>query len=685
MQRTTISKAVHKTVVVGNHTRYGSPLTITATGSVYPSAAGADAIIVQANVKDASIDNAGSVTGGTASTGGTAGIGIDFLAPGTLTNTGTITGGLTESGTATGGVGVQMDGGIVGNGGFIAGGSGYSSYQGNGSSGGAALIITDSAGLSTNTGHITGGAGGYGYNGSGAGGVGVQLIDATLSNTGTVTGGAGGQGYGGAAGGGTGVDVQKGAALSNSGLIVGGLGGYAHFYGAGGGTGVDLTSGVITNTGTIIGGAANDSSEASPGNGGTGVDISGGTLITTGAITGGAGGVSFLVAGGYAGGTGLVITGGSVYASGYITGGAAEPDAAHRYGGAGVYLDGGTLTTSATISGGAGSDPGLPVEFGSKSATLVLDAGASFAGLVAAKAGAGDQLRLAGDATGTLTGLGTEFTGFAGLTVDTGAAWSVIGDNTLGTTDLSVTLGALQVEGTLTAYGHNTIQPGGTLAVTGTSDLRLDALTMAGGTLSDSTAGTIAIGETGGKAGLLTIADGAGLHGFGTIAGAAITDDGALVAAGGELYTGAIAGSGVAIIQGAVLDVQGAITVTDLNFQDGGKLIASQPGSITSTINGFGTGDVIDLQHLNASTLSFLNGTLTIDNGTTPVATLLFNGQYTTANFTLEDDGHAGRYILYTATDDFAPVSHAAAPETSLGHWNTEAPWVTDILGHFGK
>jgi hypothetical protein len=143
-------------------------------------------------------------------------------------------------------------------------------------------------------------------------------------------------------------------------------------------------------------------------------------------------------------------------------------------GGAGVVLDGGTLRNFGTVEGGAGGTgategtAGVAVQFGTLASTLVLEPGAAFVGLVAADAAAADVLRLAGTG-GTLTGLGTEFTGFSDVTENAGAIWTLAGANTLDSGAGLRDLGALTVSGTLTG-GAVLIGAAGTLAVTGSLD-----------------------------------------------------------------------------------------------------------------------------------------------------------------------------------------------------------------------
>jgi hypothetical protein len=95
-------------------------------------------------------------------------------------------------------------------------------------------------------------------------------------------------------------------------------------------------------------------------------------------------------------------------------------------GAVGVDLAGsGTLTNGGAIVGTGGT----AVSFGGTAGSrLVVDPGASFAGLVVASSSASNMIELApGNSVGTLSGLGTQFLHFTSIVFDAGAAWSVSG------------------------------------------------------------------------------------------------------------------------------------------------------------------------------------------------------------------------------------------------------------------
>jgi hypothetical protein len=641
------------TTVTLDQGSYGSPLTVTQTGIVAPASAGANGIVVAAGTKNGQITNDGHVSGGNGSgsvVGG--GIGVDMAASASLANAGTITGGTASySGKTVGVGGIAVDltsGGKVSNSGLITGGLGGSSPVATGGNGGIGVSLHGAIALS-NTGTIVGGAGAYfsggdnGYRFScGSGGVGVYMSGTgTITNAGTILGGQSGREsiYARAGAGGAGVDLAAGKFV-NDGDITGGSGGYSTYYpGGAGGSGIIVGKGVLTNAGTITGGAAGGCRYGTAGNGGTGVTLDAGTVTNTGLITGGVGGDTYYGIPGN--------------------------------GGAGVALLGGTLVTSGTIVGGVGLKAQQAVSFGTSKATLVIDPGAVFVGTVAANAK--DTLVLggtAGNTAGTLTGgLGTQFTGFANVMVQSGASWTLDSANVLGATSTVTDSGTLSVAGTLTDSGLVDVSKTGALNVHGAGVAEVQSVSLAGGAVTGDAKGAIAVGSTAGAAGAITIDAGASLTGFGTIGGAAIVNNGSIVAQGGTLtlataLTGAASGA-VIINSGAVLVAEASVSGNQITFGGPAKLILAQPTQFSSTIGSFGSGDVIDAKNIDANGLAFSGGTLSLELNGTVLDMLSFSGNYTAADFGLTSDGNGGTDISFVSSSTTPASIGGVSPEHS--------------------
>jgi hypothetical protein len=548
----TISSTVTMEVVIGK--RYGSPLTITDTGSVAPTKPGATAIDAPATLHAAEILNQGFVTGGmgaTASHGGTGGTGINMATRGAVTNQGHIlggAGGYGYYGGGTGGIGLMLaDGGRLNNAGIISGGLGHATYN-------------------------------Y-YAVAGAGGIGVDAgSEAHLLNTGAISGGAGGQGYigdgpayGYCGAGAVGVVLGSGAILTNRGAIRGGDGGselpYGNngdYYGHGGSgaAGIELTSiATIASSGTITGGNGGDSSYTAPGTAGSGIDmLAGGIVANSGMIVGGAGG-GVTYSGGGTGGAGVdLANAGTLTNTGTIVGGAGGYSlfAPSGSGGVGVYLNGGTLTNAGTIAGGNGGAAGYAgypagpqgdsVLFGSQAATLTIDPNAVFGGDIVANSNVNDTLVLAGKSHGVLSGLGSSVAGFTSIDENAGANW--------------------QLNGTISGKG------------------------------------AITLGSS------------------------------------------------------ATLILNGLTSIASLEFGAGGDdtLRLLKPTQFTSNIAGFGTGDVIALPTLDATSLTYQQGTLSLlDAHQDVLATLDFAGNYVLSDFTLEQDAKGVDVVYAGAAQSESP------------------------------
>ena len=632
-----------------NSQNYGNQVTLTSTGSVVPALYNADGIV--GNTAGDHVVNHGTVEGAKAAynngNGGNGGVGIDLTAPGNIVNSGEIKGG---AGTyahyrviSDGGNGVSMAGGHISNGGFIYGGDRGGSNQGRvASAGGAGVYGAIDPVTLNNFGHIYGGGGGN----YGQGGAGVDLTaGGTIHNNGFISGAYSYYGRGGA-----GVDFGAPSVLVNTGLIRGG----------GQSVGIDATGSRISNSGNILGGVG-----AYPG--GAALSLTGGVLNNTGHIQGGSGGVSDHYQASPAG-AGVIADGTTIANGGTIYGGSADGSS---YGGAGVVLSGaGRLTNNGTISGG----------------------GAQYSVYGSRMAGAGVGVSLAPGARGSSTGLiqgGSSGSDEGRFALAGGAGLSLGAGSTFNNTGI--------IAGGAGSYGANYAGSGG------------DGADINGATLT--TSGTIAAGSGGASpgqpgapgdavsfgsaAGTLIIDPGAVFEGnivgsnaaddtivlagsaSGTLAGfgTAITDITTIKENAGGTWTlqGSIGGQGsIEIGKDASLTLTGgAVTIPSVVFANGGDetLVLGSPAGFTATLSGFGSGDQIDLVGVKANALNYANGTLTLFGaGHSTVATLTFTGNYSTADFTLEEQ-HGTAELFYAGSpalhvQDFLPSG--VVPNTRL-------------------
>jgi hypothetical protein len=366
LPRYIISSTLNAGITLAASARYNAPLTVTNTGAVLSAIRGIYSTAASY------VRNEGTVSGSLFA-------GIELTAGGTILNIGTaamISGG-------GDGVEIQNAPGAVYNAGTIAAGSNVGVYLGLGG------VVENGA-----TGSIS----------TGATGAGVLLRAAgtsgTLINYGQISGG-----YNGATG-------YAAVTVFNQGTIQGGHDGIAFF---------STYSAYVSDTGA----------SASISGDGIGVNFLGeaGTLLNSGSITGGTYGVA-----GYAA---LSITN-----QGYIEGGTAGISlgvagmisnigaAATIIGGTGIYIDDATDGVSTIDSSGSiiGTN-GVAISVASGALDLTLAPSALISGLVEAT-GFGNVLDLAsGSATGTITGIGSSFTGFDSINIDDGANWVISGNS----------------------------------------------------------------------------------------------------------------------------------------------------------------------------------------------------------------------------------------------------------------
>lgn len=480
--------------------------------------------------------------------------------------------------------GVQSAGAVL-NFGTISGASGYGLHLGTATTvtnSGTARITGAQYGLFASAGVVTllnqgmiAGTSGDGVH-LGAGGA------VTNNATGTISGGQNGVYAGGGA-----------ATVTNQGSITG-ASGYGVLLAAGGS---------VTNSGT--------KADIAGGETGVGAQNSVATIVNQGTITG------TLMNGVYFGAGGAVANSGT--------------GASIKGGQWGVYVAGNsaTVTNQGTITGATGA-----VHFANANGNLFEDIpGAVTNGVVAGGTGT-DTLELgSGASAGTITGIGSLFTGFERVLVDTGAVWSLTGANTLLSTTVIGVFGTLNVNGALTEPANLTVYGTGTLAAAGghvevgtagtasADEVAVDAahtLSLSGGPVNPATiAGTVAnAGEvlvTGAHAAMSGPLTGAGTVQVNSAATLAL--NGATNATATMVDTGAV---NLGTNDG--LTVSGTATVRGTLHLSGGTLHA---GSLTLTSTGALTGfGSVTNAIANAGRVEANGGTLTVSGAVTGAGTL---------------------------------------------------------------
>jgi hypothetical protein len=619
-----------------------------------------------------SLNNSGIIDGGNGQSstsyyvadknGGNGGTAVQITAGGMIDNQGQIIGGAGSSlyygFCGNGGAGVDAQNAVITNGGTIVGGNagnpeviknGYGPYA-SGATGGDGVLIASS--MLVNKGLITGGQG-TGGNIYATGGAGVAATDGTIMNTGTIQGGQ--YGYLGGAG----VELSAGTTLINHGNILGGSD-----YAFAGGDGVNVSAGAtITNTGLIAAGNATTNYRYEKAqSGAAGVIGAGIDLSNTGTIVGGI--ANFYYGGADPSGAGVDLTrAGKVSNTGTIIGGAAHQRPFGGVGylaGAGILLEqGGDLQNAGTIIGGAG--------------------GASY--LITGVDGAAGVML---SAAGTITNNGTIIGGAGGL------SYGAEGGN--GGTGVYVTAGTLITSGMIIGgtggvgiTGNGAQGDAVYVDPHGPGPVRIIAqpgLAFHGNVAGNNADVTLEL--AGRRLGLL-IGIGSTITGIPTIVEDAHADwkllkDSSLAAgvslsAAGTLELGgAFSGAGTLTLDsGGIVTADHALSVTNVDFASGGHetLVLDAPTSTTSTFSGFAANDKIDLANLVATSASFSAGTLTLLDGSSTVATLLLDGSYTSANFTLTSDGNSGTDIKYVATlSDFAPPTAPSSQHPAAYAWS---------------
>jgi hypothetical protein len=300
----------------------------------------------------------------------------------------------------------------------------------------------------------------------------------------------------------------------------------------------------------------------------------------------------------------------------------------------------GTLINQGTIASIAGSS-GTAVLLGEVADILVDDAGSRFIGKVL---GGGGTLELAGT-SGTLSGLGSSFSGFGLVDVMAGADWSFLGTDfvaSAGTSSL-IDSGVLVLKGTSSVAG--------TVGGTGT-------LSFGGGTATIATGTDLLVQH-------LQVSSGSTEIGISLAYAGGFTESGGSLRLGGDVLTldGAAAFTGGAIVGTGTLATHGATTLTALTVDgaavwDNAATVAA-PGTIR--LGASGNGGTLD--NLSGAVFDLTgNGGIAVSSGGS--GTLVNAGL-------LEKTGGTGVSVIAAGIGDTGTIAIASGTLELAGGTNT--------------
>ena len=213
---------------------------------------------------------------------------------------------------------------------------------------------------------------------------------------------------------------------------------------------------------------------------------------------------------------------------------------------------------------------------------------------------------------------------------------------------------------------------------------------------------TVTLGERFGRPDTIIVNGGlirAGANGGSfTVNVATFTNDGQVRVDNGDSFTihGSLNGAGaIEVSGGASLELAAASADQTIFFQDGaGTLKLDFSLQFAATVQGFQSGDAVDLIHIGATSLT-LDGQdrLIVTDHATVVATIQLVGSYTQSDFAFADDGSGGTIITTSAArppvqamaQAMAGLSpHVPATAVPAAHDLAARPWVPSLVhaGH---
>jgi hypothetical protein len=360
------------------------------------------------------------------------------------------------------------------------------------------------------------------------------------------------------------------------------------------------------------------------------IEASGGKLLLTHAITG----AGVLEAGS---GATLDLTAGGELAQSIIGSGTLELGAAFTVGPHALTVSALKIDAGASLSG-AGKITGTLADTGTIAAaggTLILGGALTGTGTLSAGSGALLDISKGGSFSGAIGGAGA---------VELGAALSLTGTASLAAASFAeganIKLGAgvsltnaAADAFTITAAAGKVVELSG---AAGDSFTNLGSLAATGAGKAEFGTAFINAGTVSGGPGTLAFL-GASTNNGTIEAASVLTSFAASVAGTGTLEVAATGTLSLLLGAGSGQTVDFLATT--------GLLDLTKPLDFAGTIAGFGAGDQIDLLNTAANGLSYAGNVLTVTNGTTTVASLIFAGA--SNSFSLSSDLHGGTLISF--------------------------------------
>ena len=184
--------------------------------------------------------------------------------------------------------------------------------------------------------------------------------------------------------------------------------------------------------------------------------------------------------------------------------------------GSGTVVNSGMIESSSGISGTA-------IRFGYGAEKLVADPGSTIIGKVVGGSGSNTLELAAGTGNASIGSIGSSFTKFGSLMVDSGASWTLTGSNSLSAGGGATLAGGatLEVQGNLTASSLTMLGTGSAIMLSGPAALSAQIGDFSAGEAIDITSGTVTGLNFYG--GLLTLSNGSGVMGTLQFSGAGLT------------------------------------------------------------------------------------------------------------------------------------------------------------------